>query len=317
MVTTDAFPLMLDVDTGVDDALALALVTRSPEARLIGVSTLAGNVPVDQATENTLRVLDWCGVGDVPVFRGASQPLVASYASATHVHGENGLGGAELPAAARGAEQLPGPGALIRLAEEYAGELVVVALGPLTNLAIALNVRPELTRQVRRLVVMGGAFSVPGNVTPAAEFNIYVDPHAANQVFSAPWRSIVAVGLDVTHQVALSRQMWGAIADDASGVSGLVRKILARTFSARAMTGMYLHDPLAAAVAIDPSFVAADEGQRVVVETQGEERGRTTRHTGGSVAIAQSVRQAEFARWFGDRLGVPAGDLAGALERAD
>jgi len=308
---------MLDVDTGVDDALALALVTRSPEARLIGVSTLAGNVPVDLATENTLRVLNWCGASEVPVFRGASQPLVASYASATHVHGENGLGGADLPSAARGADQIPGPGALIRLAEEYAGELVVVALGPLTNLAIALNVRPELTRQVRRIVVMGGAFSVPGNITPASEFNIYVDPHAANQVFAAPWRSIVAVGLDVTHQVALSRQMWDAIPDASDDVSGLVRQILARTFHERAMTGMYLHDPLAAAVAIDPSYVAVEEGQRIEVETSGEERGRTTSHPGGSVAIARSVRSADFAWWFGDRLGLPAGDLAGALQRAD
>jgi purine nucleosidase len=317
MTLAGGFPLLLDVDTGVDDALALAAVVRDPEARLVGVSTVAGNVTVDLATENTRRVLSWCDADDVPVYRGASQPLVASYTSATHVHGENGLGGVELPPARRGVEQLPGPGALIRLAEEYDGELVVVALGPLTNLAIALNVRPELTRLVRRLVVMGGAFSVPGNITPAAEFNIYVDPHAAHQVFAAPWRSIVAVGLDVTHQVALSRAMWAAIPRESTSVDGLVRRILTRTFSEREMTGMYLHDPLAVAVAVAPSFVDVAEAQRVSVETDGEARGRTTNQAGGPVSVARAVHVGDFLTWFGERVGVSAGDLHGALLRAD
>jgi inosine-uridine nucleoside N-ribohydrolase len=311
------FPLLLDVDTGVDDALALALAVCSPEARLVGVSTLAGNVPVDLATENTRRVLSWCGADDVPVFRGASRPLIAGYKSATHVHGGNGLGGAELPAARRKVEQLPGPGALIRLAEEHAGELVVVALGPLTNLAIALNVRPELPHLIRRLVVMGGAYEVAGNVTPAAEFNIFVDPHAANHVFAAAWRSIVAVGLDVTHETALGRQTWAAIPDDATDTAGLVRRILAHTFMKRRMTGMYLHDPLAVAVALDSSFVDISEANRVVVETDGEERGRTRAQPGGCVEVARSVRAGEFTRWFAERLGLPAGDLSGALRRAD
>lgn len=317
MAVDGRFPLLLDVDTGVDDALALALAVRSPEARLVGVSTLAGNVPVDLATENTRRVLSWCGADDIPVFRGASRPLVAEYQSATHVHGDNGLGGAELPPAHRDVEQLPGPGALIRLAEEHAGQLVVVALGPLTNLAIALNVRPELPNLIRRLVVMGGAYDVPGNVTPAAEFNIYVDPHAANQVFAASWRSIVAVGLDVTHQTALGRQTWAAIPHGATDTAGLVRLILARTFMEREMTGMYLHDPLAVAAALDPSFVENSEAQTIVVEVDGENRGRTHVQRHGSVEIARSVRADDFTRWFAVRLGLPEGDMSTALRRAD
>lgn len=316
MARDQVFPLLLDVDTGVDDALALALAVGSTEAQLVAVTTLAGNVPVDLATENTLRVLGWCGAHDVPVFRGASRPLVAEYQSATHVHGDNGLGGAELPAARRSAEQQPGPGALIRLAEEHAGELVVVALGPLTNLAIALNVRPELPRLIRRLIVMGGAYEVPGNVTPLAEFNIFVDPHAANLVFDAPWSSLVAVGLDVTHQAALSRRTWEAIPDGATGAPGLVRHILEHTFTGRDRTGMYLHDPLAVAVALDPTFVET-VGMRVVVDTEGEARGRTTAIVDGDVGVAVSVRADDFSRWFGDRLALPAGDPADALRRAD
>ncbi|MDP8909742.1 MAG: nucleoside hydrolase [Chloroflexota bacterium] len=316
MAADGAFPLLLDVDTGVDDALALALAVSSPEAHLVGVTTLAGNVPVEAATENTLRVLGWCGADGVPVFRGASRPLVAEYRSATHVHGDNGLGGAELPAASRDAEQQPGPGALIRLAEEYAGELVVVALGPLTNLAIALNVRPELPRLIRRLIVMGGAYEVPGNVTPVAEFNIFVDPHAANFVFEAPWPSLVAVGLDVTHQAALSRRTWEAIPDGATGAPGLVRHTLQHTFTGRDKTGMYLHDPLAVAVALNPTFVET-VGKRVIVETEGEFRGRTTAIGDGDIGVAISVRADDFSRWFGERLALPPGDPKEALRRAD
>ncbi|MBA2453405.1 MAG: nucleoside hydrolase [Chloroflexia bacterium] len=178
-------PLILDVDTGVDDAVAIALAV-SRGAHLIGVSTVAGNVPVDVATRNTLDVLALLGRSDTPVHRGASRPLVASYQDAAHVHGGNGLGSVQLERSDADEHPLPGPAFLLQSAARYPGDLTIVTLGPLTNLAIALNVRPSIADQVKRVVVMGGAWSVPGNVTPYAEYNVYVDPDAAQQVFSAP-----------------------------------------------------------------------------------------------------------------------------------
>ena len=203
-----ATPVFVDVDTGLDDALALALLSRTPDVSIVGVGTVAGNVPVGFSTENTLRVLSWCGAEQVPVYRGASRPLVAPYQDAAHVHGGDGLGGAMLPPSSRNIADLSAPEALFRAAREFTGQLVLVTLGPLTNIAMALDLFPELTDHVRRVAVMGGAYDVPGNITATAEFNISVDPDAANQVFAAPWREIIAVGLDVTHQTILPREDW-------------------------------------------------------------------------------------------------------------
>jgi inosine-uridine nucleoside N-ribohydrolase len=266
-------PVLIDVDTGVDDAVALALALGF-EANLIGVSTVAGNVPIDLATRNTLDVLSYLGAASVPVHRGASRPLVAPYRDATHVHGENGLGGAQLPRSSIAQAATPGPAAIIRAAAMHAGELTVVMLGPLTNLAIALSVRPEIARQISKVVVMGGAFFVDGNVTPHAEFNVFVDPDAADQVFNAGIVDITLIGLDVTHQTALSRNVWARIDAAATGSAGLLRQLLARTYTERAMDGFFLHDPLALAVAIHPGLIGA-EAHRVSVIATGEERGRT------------------------------------------
>jgi len=295
-------PLMLDVDTGVDDAAAIALAI-GRRANLVGVSTVADNVPIEVATENTRRVLALLGKPDVPVFRGASHPLVATYQDATHVHGGNGLGGAELPAATAAEATPTGPEAIVELAERHAGDLTLVTLGPLTNLAIALSLRPQLTRQIANVVVMGGAFFTGGNVTPHAEFNVYVDPDAAQQVFDAPWQAITAIGLDVTHRTVLSRAIWEAIPADARGAAALIRDISGRTFTERAMSGFYLHDPLAVAVALDPSLVSG-EPSGIDVVTHGEQRGKTSERPGGNVLVATQVRAEAFVRRFCDALGL-------------
>ena len=134
------------------DALAIALALAS-DANVIGVTTVAGNVPVDVATRNSLDVLSWLGREDIPVHRGASRPLVATYQDATHVHGGNGLGGWTPPASSATEADLPGPAFILQSAERYAGELVLVTLGPLTNLAIALNVRPQIVEQIAHVVI--------------------------------------------------------------------------------------------------------------------------------------------------------------------
>ena len=297
------FPVMLDVDTGVDDAAAIAYAL-GVEADLVGVSTVAGNVGIDLSTGNTLKVLSLLGGEDVPVFRGASKPLVAQYVDAAHVHGGNGLGGAELPEALAEEADLTAPEAIIAMAEEFAGELVLVAVGPFTNIAMALNLRPELTQLVRRLVVMGGAYFNPGNITPHAEYNVYTDPHAAQQVFTANWQEIIAVGLDVSHHTAITRKMWEAIPDDAEGSAWMMKAIVERTYIERIRSGFFLHDPLAMAVALDDSIVKT-ESLFVDVVTDGEERGKTIVSPGGSVRVAKTVDAERFVQQFCEAVNIP------------
>lgn len=294
---------MLDVDTGIDDAAALALAI-GLRANLVGVSTVAGNVPIDLSTDNTIRVLSVLGKSDVPVFRGASRPLVATYQNALHVHGGNGLGDVRIPASGVSEAAMSGPEAIITMAEQYDGELVLVMLGPLTNLAIALSLRPRITRQIAKVVIMGGAYFQQGNITGEAEFNIYVDPDAAAQVFSAPWDDITVAGLDVTLQTRITGQMWRSIPETANGAAGLIRDISMRAFVEDARSVLFLHDPLAVAVALDPTLVS---GRRYAlnVSTDDETRGKTTVSGGGNVLVASEVRSVTFLRRFCDALGLP------------
>jgi inosine-uridine nucleoside N-ribohydrolase len=295
--------LIVDVDTGVDDALALAYLSRrAPE--LLAITTVAGNVPIDMSTGNTLKVQAMLGKSEIPVHRGASRPLAVPYLDAAHVHGTNGLGDAVLPHSDRSEAEDHAVEAILRLAERYSGELTVLTLGPMTNLAIALNLRPELVEQVRRVVVMGGAFFNPGNITPHAEFNVYADPHAAQQVFAADWPELVALGLDVTHQTVISRAAWEGIPDDAGSPALLAKQILRRSYEERRLKGVYLHDPLAALTSIDPEFVEGSRGA-VEVTLDGDERGRTVfREGAGNVVVARSVRAAEAERTLCEAMGI-------------
>ena len=179
----DATPIILDVDTGVDDALAIGLAVSRPDIDLIAVSILAGNIDVVNATENSRRVLGLIGASAIPVHQGASRPLARVHRDAAHYHGKNGLGDAQLPEVDAPLGPDRGPAAIIRLARQRPGEIVLVATGPLTNVAIALNVFPELPSLLKRFVVMGGSYRSPGNVTPHAEFNIWADPKQRNKSF--------------------------------------------------------------------------------------------------------------------------------------
>jgi inosine-uridine nucleoside N-ribohydrolase len=286
---TERLPIVLDVDTGTDDALAIAYAVESPTIDLVAVTTVAGNVDVEKATANTLRVLDWLGAGTIPVHRGASRPLVRPHQDAADFHHPDGLGGAELPTSGRAIGADRGPAAIIRLARERPGELSLICVGPLTNLAIALNVEPQLVDQLRAVVLMGGAFHVPGNTTPAAEFNIYVDPEAAEQVFAAPFRSLTAVGLDVTERVALTGDYWqAASADNLERPATVFREVGRHAFVTLGRDRFALHDPLAVAAAIDPQLVRCEEAT-VLVETGESERGRTKVVGPGRVRVATEV----------------------------
>lgn len=297
----DPVPVVLDVDTGVDDAIAIAVAISSSEIDLVAISTVAGNVDVEKTTANTLAVLDHLGAGEIPVHRGASRPLGRPLHDAAHFHGLDGLGNSGLPVSRRRLGPDRGPAAIIRLAMARPGELTLICVGPLTNLAIALNVAPELPSLLRSVVVMGGAYWTPGNVTPHAEFNIYADPEAADQVFSASFPSLTVVGLDVTERVAISKDAWSQLGDQRDPAAGLIHRVCRRSFEERNVPAFYLHDPLAVAVAVDPSLVET-EVAAVNVATDDEQRGRTVTSPGGGVQIAKAVDEERFDRWFGDAL---------------
>jgi purine nucleosidase len=189
-------PIILDCDPGIDDALAIAFATASPEIDLVGLTTVAGNVGLPKTTANALAVASFVGAKDVPVTPGSAAPLLRQALDAGHVHGDSGLGGAVLPAPARTAEDGHAIDYIIGTIGAAPGEITLVATGPLTNIALALRREPRLATWVRNFVIMGGSAS-RGNVNHAAEYNIWADPEAAAIVFSAGW-TVRMIGLDVT-----------------------------------------------------------------------------------------------------------------------
>ena len=297
-----ARPLIMDVDTGVDDAMALALAVALPEHELVAVTTVAGNVPIDRATGNTLRVLNWIG-SDAPVYRGMSQPLARAHYTATDVHGNDGLGGWQEPKTGRETETMSAPEAIIQLARQHQGEIDGVFVGPLTNLAVALALQPELAGWFRRVTIMGGAFFNPGNVTQTAEFNIFVDPEAAAAVarsgLACTW-----IGLDVTHQVSVSNEIWKSLAGATGPAPILVREVCRQTIETRGLEKVHLHDPLAVAVAAYPDLVTVAGGQ-VRIDVGNVLRGETRLVEGdGAAKVAASVDSGRFVDIFRMSLGL-------------
>ncbi|TJY43325.1 nucleoside hydrolase [Cohnella pontilimi] len=270
--------IILDVDTGIDDALALLYAVKSDDIQLEGVTTVFGNVSVEQATVNTLQVLELAGApASVPVVKGADRPLVRKWEGpVVHIHGDNGLGGFRLPPPSRQAAEGRAAEYLVRKINELGRDLTLVFVGRLTNLAHALAIDPSIAGKVNRLVLMGGALRAPGNVTPTAEANIWGDPEAAHRVFESGM-PITMVGLDVTMQTVMKEEHV-ALVKRKAGTAGertaeFIEQILAYYFSAyEKQNGFYgspLHDLLAVAVAGDPTLVGTEE-LAVKIETKGE-----------------------------------------------
>ena len=178
-------PVFVDVDTGVDDALALIYLLASPEADVVGIASTGGNVAVQQVCENNLGLLELCRATDIPVSKGSDETLTGPMRAPSRVHGPRGMGYAELPPTDRRLTDYDSATAWVRAAHAFPGELIGVATGPLTNLALALRAEPALPTLLRRLVIMGGSYDHLGNTTPVAEWNISVDPEAAAEVFAA------------------------------------------------------------------------------------------------------------------------------------
>jgi purine nucleosidase len=250
-------PIVLDADMGVDDALAVALALHSPELELAGITVVAGNVAQDQGTRNALQVLELFDRDDVPVFVGAAQPLRRAAVDATSVHGNSGLGYAELAEP----RTVPAGSAVEYLIDEIRmrpGELVIVATGPLTNLALAERRAPGILNSARRVVAMGGALWCGGNITPHSEYNIHADPHALIELLQAQV-NLTLVPLDVTHQLLLTA------ADIAAGQSqcsdtwsdffdAATRRVIEYGRESNGLDGLHLHDPAVLALLIEPSL---------------------------------------------------------------
>ncbi|AJY73820.1 nucleoside hydrolase [Paenibacillus beijingensis] len=253
-------PIILDVDTGIDDALAISYAVRSPELQILGVTTCFGNVTVAEATRNTLVVLDYHD-SDVPVIAGADKPLFRhrEKEKETFIHGEDGLGNALAREPKREAAAGYAPHFMIEQARKNPGKVTIITVGAMTNLALAIMQDPEIVHLVENVIVMGGAVKRWGNVTPVAEANIYADPEAAEYVFRSGI-PITLVGLDVTMQTLLpyeKLQLWRNKDTELGHFFADMTEYYIKAYSQLypGVGGCGLHDPLAVGVAIDPSFV--------------------------------------------------------------
>jgi inosine-uridine nucleoside N-ribohydrolase len=295
--------VLLDCDPGHDDAIALLLALASPEIELLGVTTVAGNQTLEKTTANAIRVLDFVGRDDMPVARGADRPLVREPFVAAYVHGETGLDGPDLPPPQRAPLEQH---AVDFLAEHAAGS-TLAAVGPLTNIALLLARHPDARPE--RIVLMGGAIGL-GNVTPAAEFNIWADPEAAARVFGSGL-DVTMIGLDVTHEALLR----GPDAERLRG-SGRTGRMVAELYDffhrfhaqTYGFSGSPIHDAVAVAHVFRPELVRT-EHRHVAIECDSElTRGRTVvdlwRRTGNepNAHVGVGIDGGAFVELLLDRL---------------
>lgn len=304
--------IILDTDPGIDDALALLLALASPEVQLEAVTTVSGNVDVEQTTRNALSLLTLAGRTDIPVARGCLYPLVRQPLYAAYVHGQNGLGEVTLPEPTIQPVEQHAVELIIERVLQSPGEITLVAIGPVTNLALALRREPRIAQAVREVVIMGGALRVPGNTTPSAEFNVLADPHAAQMVLHAGW-PIRLVSLDTTMQTPLSRAQVDAFTQGGGKVKTFIKQMLAYYFDVFApqynVSALHMHDPLCLGVAFQPDFITW-EPSYVDVELNGTlTLGETVAFFNRPNAPAPNVQASigvdaeRFVQLFLDRVG--------------
>lgn len=270
-------PIIIDCDPGVDDAIALLLTFASPELKLLGITTVAGNVPLALTQTNARKICELVGRADIPVYAGCPRPMMRSLTTAEEVHGKTGLDGVTLPEPHMPLQPSHGVDFLIDAILQSDQPITLVTLGPLTNVAIALIKAPQIAAQVQEIVLMGGS-ATHGNVTPSAEFNIYVDPHAAHVVFTSGI-PMTMLGLDLTHQVLTTPSRLAAIRELSTPVSRVAADLLAH-YGSHDMTtygweGGPLHDPNVIAYLVRPDLYMS-RPRFVAVETASQmSMGRT------------------------------------------
>lgn len=264
--------IVLDTDPGIDDALAILYLAAHREAEIIAVGSVHGNVPAPLGAANALRVLELVGLDHVPVAVGAHRPLAQALQTSEFVHGSNGLGDHAGPPARTQPIPVSAAEQLVRLARSHPGELTLLALGPLTNIALGLLLEPELPRLLRSVVVLGGAVGVPGNITPYAEANVWHDPEAADLVLGAGFENLTLVALNVT-ETARADAAWLEAVADLEGPRARFATALLDHYAGfyEAMFGdrvCTLHDPLAAAITLDAGL-ATYRDMALAVELHG------------------------------------------------
>lgn len=267
-----AIPVILDTDPGIDDAIALALACASPEIDLLGVTTVGGNTGIGNTTGNALRLLHLYGRDDVPLAAGAARPLVADQdLGDPAIHGQGGLGGVELPLPDRVPDPRGALALLTELVENHPEPVTLVAIGPLTNVALFAATRPDLYARLDRLVIMGGGVHLTGNHTPTGEFNIWFDPEAAARVFEAGVE-VTMVGLDVTHQAMVAGSDWAPLraagGPVAKALTGMIDFYGSFYLSQYGSDATAQHDPLAIAAVVRPELLRTEHCW-VGVETAG------------------------------------------------
>jgi len=263
--------IILDCDPGHDDAMAILLAHGNPEIELVAITTVAGNQTLDKTSLNARRVATVAGIRDVPVAAGCDRPLTRELKTAGYIHGESGLDGPAfgeptVPLDSRHAVDL-----IIELLMHSNGDITLVPTGPLTNIAMAVRKEPRIVPKVQELILMGGAYT-RGNTTPAAEFNIYVDPEAAEIVFRAGW-PLTMVGLDLTHQALATPAVLERIAALGTPVARIAVQLMEffrQTYRRNAgFDSPPVHDPCAVARVIDPNVMQCVNAF-VAIETRGE-----------------------------------------------
>jgi purine nucleosidase len=274
--------LVIDTDPGVDDAHALMLAFAQPDAHIEAITTVAGNVGLDRTTANACTILDVLEIPpqQTPIFAGCDRALLGRQADAARVHGDDGLGQSHYPTSARKVESEHAVQALIRLANQSSGELTLVAIGPLTNVALATCLDPGLPQKYQRLIVMGGAIRGTGNMipSPTSEFNIYSDPEAAAIVFEH-WPGLWLLSWETTLEHQISSEHVEALLKAGTAKSEFFGQITRHTLEfirGRGRTSLFAPDPLAVAAAIEPDIVTKSELRAVTVELHGANtRGQT------------------------------------------
>lgn len=302
--------IIIDTDPGVDDALAFLLALASPEIQLEALTTTQGNVTVEKATRNALSVLELAGASHIPVARGSLLPLVQPLRASAAVHGESGIGNSRLPDPATRILPHHAVDYLIERVLAEPGELSIFPIGPLTNIAMAIRKEPRFAGALKELVIMGGAILEHGNVTPLAEFNIYVDPHAAHIVFHSGI-PITLIPLDVTHKCLLKQEHIDRLRKIDSPISRFIRdavEVYLQASLALGYEGSSLHDPLTLATVIAPELLTLKEYFVDVDIWGGVSMGKTfadiqnVLKKPANMKVAMDVRGQEFVELFLQRM---------------
>ena len=302
--------IIIDTDPGVDDALAFLLALASPEIKLEALTTTQGNVTLETATRNALAVLELANASHIPVVAGSALPLVQPLRASAYVHGESGIGNSKLPAPKNKPLQGHAVDYLIERTLAEPGELSIFLIGPLTNIAMAIRKESKFEKAVKELVIMGGAINETGNVTPLAEFNIWVDPHAAHIVFHSGI-PITLIPLDVTHKCLLKQEHVDRLMKIKSPISRFIKDAVEVYFKfsyERGFAGCALHDPLTLATAIAPELLTLKEYFVDVDHSGGVAMGKTFADVFGvtkkpaNMKVAMQVRGEDFIELFLQRM---------------